>query len=227
MLNNDHMDGIFVMSLDLSNCYILNKSNTVAKKSNSILFIYALLLSLLICFVSTTLFAESAHFQDNAKVVSADMAAKLESELREIESKDGYHLEVVIIPNYNQRQPDAVITALTAQLAKNAPSADKRALLLIVLENNLAIIRPTPNIAAAYNTENSKDIIDNIKIQMNKKNYDEMARIGLAGMYHYYQTKFAIETKPASNTKTLLNVGLFIIALIGVVFMIRGMQKKQ
>ncbi len=221
------MEGIFVMSLDLSNCYILNKSYPMAKKSNSILFIYALLLSLLICFVSTTLFAESVYFQDNAKVVSADMAAKLESELREIESKDGYHLEVVIIPNFYQRQPDAVITAFTAQLAKNAPSVDKRALLLIVLENNLAIIRPTPNIAAAYTADHSKDIIDNIKIQLSKKNYDEMARIGVAGMYHYYQTKFAIENKPASPTKTLLNIGLFIIVLIGVVFMIRNMQKKQ
>ncbi len=215
------------MSLDLSNCYLLNKSCPTARKSHSILFIYALLLSLLICFVSTTLFAESAHFQDNAKVVSADMASKLEIELGEIESKDGYHLEVVIIPNFYQRQPDAVITAFTQQLAKNAPSANKRALLLIVLENNLALIRPTTNIAAAYNTENSKDIIDNIKLQINQKNYDEMARIGVAGMFHYYQTKFGTETKSASSTKTLINVALFIIILIGVVFMITRMQKKS
>jgi uncharacterized membrane protein YgcG len=184
-------------------------------------------LSIILYLFASITYAATLHLQDNAKVVSADMAGKLEKELGIIESTDGLHLEVVILPNFYDRQPEAVVNAFTQQLAKNAPDVPKRALLLIVTSNGVVELRTTDNINSAFDAKNVKDISDNIKIKLNEKNYDEMARIGIAGVYHYYEKQFPNKQKAAkSNSKQIFNIALFIIILVGVVFMVRSMPKK-
>ncbi|MBI2791843.1 MAG: TPM domain-containing protein [Gammaproteobacteria bacterium] len=186
-----------------------------------------LLLSIILFLFSSSSYGAS-FLQDNAKVVSPEMAEKLEKELGAIESRDGFHLEVVILPNFYGRQPEAVVNAFNEQLAKNAPNVDKRALLLIVTENGVVELRTTNNINSAFDAKSFKDISDNIKIKLHEKNYDEMARIGIAGVYYYYQKVFPNKpTKAAgSNNKQLFNIALFVILLIVVVFLVRAIPKK-
>lgn len=187
-----------------------------------------LLLSIILFLLSSSSYGASLHLQDNAKVVSPEMTDKLEKELSAMEARDGFHLEVVILPNFYGRQPEAVINAFNEQLAKNAPDVAKRALLLIVTENGVVELRTTSNIQAAFNAKSFKDISDNVKIKLNEKNYDEMARVGMAGVYYYYQKAFP--NKPAkgadSNNKQLFNIALFVILLIVVVFLVRAIPKK-
>jgi uncharacterized membrane protein YgcG len=193
------------------------------------LLIHSLLLVAALCFASQTICAAPAYIQDNAKVVSEDMASKLEKELASIEEKDRFHLEVVVIPNFYGRQPAAVVDAFNQQLAKNAPDISKRALLLIEIENGIVVIRPSPDIESAYDANSVKDITANVKLKLNDKNYDEAVRIGVAGMYHFYQKKFpsTAQVAPVNTTKVLFNIILFVIVLIGVVFLIQKMVKKQ
>ncbi|MBS0286807.1 MAG: TPM domain-containing protein [Proteobacteria bacterium] len=211
----------------IRSCVLMNKAYPTLKSNVGLPFIYLLLIGLLFCFISTTLFADGMHLQDNAHVVSKDMADKLENELGAIESRDGLHIEVVVLPNFYERQPDAVLNAYIQQLAKNAPNVDKRVLMLIVLSSKVAVIRPTSNIAQAYNEANAKEIIDNVTKNLNEQKYDEMARIGVAGLYHYYQKEFPPQKAQVSEWKKYGNLGIIIIALVFVIFLITSRQKKK
>lgn len=182
----------------------------------------------LFCFYSMPAFAEGPYLQDNAKVVSQEMTGKLEKVMGEIEAKNGLHLEMVILPNFYNREPNAVINAFAQQLNKNATESSKKALILIVINPTEVAIKSTANIAEAFEGNASKDIIENVKTQINAKNYDEMARVGIAGMFHYYQKKFpTIQEKPKSLLKNYFNAGLMIILAIVIVFVFRMMQKKK
>ncbi len=212
----------------IRSCFLINKTYPALKSANPLPLIYLLLIGLLFCFISTTLFAATTFLQDNAHVVSAEMASKLEKELEAIESRDGLHFEVVILPNFYNRDPQAVVDAYTQELAKNSANIDKRVLLLMVLDNKLAIIRPSSNIAAAYNEATVKEIIDNIKKNMDEKKYDEMTRIGIAGIYHYYEKQFPSAKQETSNKwKKYSNLGVILATLVLVIILITSLQKKK
>ena len=212
----------------IRSCFLIHKTYPTLKSTDPLPFIYLLLIALLYCFISTTLFAQEVYLQDNAHVVSSDMASKLETELGAMESRDGLHFEVVILPNFYNRDPQAVVDVYTQQLAKNSPSTDKRILLLIALDNKLAIIRPSSRVALAFDEAIAKEIADNVKKNIDAKNYDEMARIGIAGVYHYYEKQFPSPKKEATNPlKKFLNFGIIIAVLIAVIFLITSMQKKK
>ncbi len=210
----------------IRSCMLINRTYPVLKSAVPIPVIYAMLIGLLCWFVSDTLFA-APLLQDHANVVSKDMAEKLEKELANIEAKDGLHFEVVILPNFYQRQPEAVLNAYIEQLAKNAPSTDKSVLLFIVLDNKIAVIRPSASIAAAYDAQVATEVTDNVKKNIDEKNYDEMARIGIAGIYHYFQKQFPSAQEPSSAWKRFMNLGIILVVLVMVIFLITAMQKKK
>ncbi len=214
------------MTSPIRSCILINRTYPALKNAIPLPIIFLVLIGLLCCFVSATVYA-APLLQDNAQVVSETMAKNLEKELVDIEARDGLHFEVVILPNFYQRQPEAVLNTYIDQLAKNAPSIDKRVLLFIVLENNLAVIRPSSNIVEAFNTQSANEIIENVKKNMAEKNYDEMARVGVAGVYHYYQAKFPSQ-KPAMDTwKKYTNIAIILVTLIAVIFIISAQRKKK
>lgn len=225
---NEILLGFSTMTSLIRSCVLINRSHGAMKSAVPLPIVFLVLIGLLCCFVSATVYAGD-YLQDNAKVVSEEMATNLDKELVNIESRDGLHFEVVILPNFYDRQPEAVLNAYIEQLAKNSPNTDKKVLLLIVLENQIAVIRPSSAIASAYNEQVANEIIDNVKKSMKEKNYDEMARVGIAGVYHYYQKQFpsASAQKPATDSwKKMANIGIILAVLVGVILLINSQRKK-
>lgn len=222
---NEILLGFSPMTSHIRSCILINRSHSALQNAVPLPIVFLVLIGLLCCFVSATVYA-GTYLQDNAHVVSEDMAGKLENILTDIQTKDGLHFEVVILPNFYDRQPEAVLNAYIEQLAKNAPNVDKRALLFIVLDNNIAVIRPTSNIASAFDEKSTNEILDNVKKSMSEKNYDEMARIGIAGVYHYYQKQFPTQKPQETSFKKLTNLGIIVAVLILVIFLVSSRKKK-
>lgn len=173
------------------------------------------LYALTVCFFISPLNAFGAHFQDYAQAVSPEVSDRLEKLLIDIESKKKLYIEEVILPDTGGKSIESIENTFTQRLQQNTTSVEKRVLLLIILKDRFAKLYTTANLAKIYNDKVVADILANVNERMKERRYDEMARIGVAGIYHYYQ-----EASPSQSKKKMLTnlifFGVAIVAALGV-----------
>ncbi len=176
---------------------------------------YLLLSAFLILtfFSSFTLQALTLYIDDNANVISKDTDMKLSQLLADTEKEENFHVQAIVLPTFYGKAQDKVISAYYQNMIVNS-KVDRAALLIIVLDKEFVQIVTTPNIVRVFNVTVVKDIVANVKKQMLEKNYDEMLRVGVAGILHYYKEKAAKSTHN-SSLNILRNMGgLLVIAVL-------------
>ncbi len=172
--------------------------------------------------------AQTNYVYDNANVLSASMKDKLEKLLVELDEKKNLRIEEVILPSFEDKDPDTVVSELVQNFDSHTSNAEYRALILFVIDNATVQIYPNDKLAALINDKAKENIIQNAKLKLTAKNYDEMARIGIAGIFHYYQ-KGATQTGNNSSegsTKKYVNLLIMLIGLGAVVGLIMFSRKK-
>lgn len=152
--------------------------------------------------------ALASHLQDYAKVISPEVASRLEKLLGEIESKKGLYIEEVILPNRDGQSLESIESTYIKRLEQTNSTVDKRVLLLIVLDENFAKLYTSENLSKTFNAKSSNDIIANVTMRLSEKHYDEMARVGIAGIYHYFEA-----SQPKQKSNTILNIIFFLLAI--------------
>lgn len=190
------------------------------------------LLSFLLMAVSLSIasvaLADEQYIFDQPNVVSAPMKDKLEKLLTELDTKKNLLIEEHIIKTIDKNDPHKIIGELAHKLDARGSKAENRALVLYVLDDNFVEIYPNEKLAAIIKTENIASITQNAKNKLQEKNYDEMTRIAIAGIYHYYQknpTEQSIK-KDDSGKSTLFNMLIAVILLVVVVGIIK-MKNRQ
>ncbi|MFI4938256.1 MAG: TPM domain-containing protein [Candidatus Berkiellales bacterium] len=156
----------------------------------------------------TALFAANTHLQDIAGVISSDMSMKLETLAAGIEKKNKLYIEEVILADFAGKSPDLVINSYIDKLKLTSPTIPNKALLIIVVGEDYAHLFVSPSLNSIYTDKVKQDIVENVKLQIRQNNYDEMARVGIAGVYHFY------ETKPKGAKHPIMNIILIVVALI-------------
>ena len=146
---------------------------------------------LLTCFIVTLVMLPSlglcAHLHDPANVLSPQISNRLEKLLTDIESHKGLSINEVILPNAEGKSLDELSRTYIQHFEQSTPAVKNYVLLLIILEGSSAKLYPSKNVAHAFNEKVTNDILENVIINLNEKRYDEMARVGVAGIYHYYE----------------------------------------
>lgn len=172
--------------------------------------------------------AQTNYVYDNANVLSASMKDKLEKLLTELDEKKNLRIEEVILPSFENKDPDTVIRELAQSLDSHGSKAEYRALVLFVLDNGTVAIYPNDKLATIINDKAKENIIKNAKLKLAAKNYDEMARIGVAGIFHYYQKGGAQtgDNTAEGSTKKYVNLLIMLIGLGAVVGLIMFSRKK-
>lgn len=193
---------------------------------NAKILLFFLLSILINGWFTASLFAATPHIQDYAKVLTPEMTQKLEALLVEMESKKGVHVEQIIMADFANRPPAAVANALFKQLAVNAPTVDKRVLLLIVLSNNSISILTTNSLKDVLDINAIGDIQKNTMSKLSLKQYDEAARTSIAGVYYFYDKKYPASTGDKKSKNPMLNIFLFAIAIIVVIGIAKLSPKK-
>lgn len=172
-------------------------------------------------FFATTGICQTAHIEDYAQVLSPEITTRLEKLLDEIEAKKGLYIEEIILFEKGGKSLESIEKTFVERLEQNPTQTDKRVLLLIVMEDKFVKLYASGNLQNIYNQKNSNDIIANVKLRMAERRYDEMARIGVAGIYHYYQ-----ESLPKEKKNYLYNILFFTIAIIAVLVIGKFLPKK-
>jgi|GEM_PF-5023948 len=174
-------------------------------------------------------FAEDNYINDQANVVSPAMKGKLDKLLSELETKKNLLIEEHIVPTLGNDDPLKIINELSDKLDARNSKAENRALILYVLDNGFVHIYPNKPLATIISKENIASIVQNATKKLQDKNYDEMARIGIAGIYHYYQNSATDKTSDKSSTgkKTLLNMLLVLVLLVVVIGIVKMSNKKS
>lgn len=172
---------------------------------------------------------QTNYIHDNANVLSSAMKDKLEKLLTELDEKKNLRIEEVILPSFENKDPEAVVRELAQNLDSHTSNAEYRALILFVLDNGTVQIYPNEKLATLINDKAKTNIIQNAKLKLSAKNYDEMARIGIAGIFHYYQKGAAQAGDKSTNdqTKKYVNILIMIIGLVAVVGLILFSRKKS
>ena len=173
---------------------------------------------LLYCFIVTFTLLPSlgfcAHLQDPANVVSPQIANRLEKLLTDIDTHKGLSINEVILPTTEGKSLDELSQTYIQHIEQSTPSVNNYVLLLIILEDRSAKLYPSKNIEHAFNDKVSNDILENVIINLNEKRYDEMARIGVAGIYHYYE-----KSQPRLQSHFSKNAIFYLITIIALIGM--------
>lgn len=182
-------------------------------------------------FYSNVVFAEYSYIKDEAGVLGDTIKQRLNKLLSSLEEQKNIRIEEVILPTMGTKDPLQVVGDLARQLDANPTNAENRVLIIYVLDNGFIQIYPNTKLSAILTKENIDGIIKNASKPMQDKNYDEMARMGVAGVYHYYQKQqpqgSADKTATAQKSKQpLLNI-LFVLVLLGVVVAIIKFSNKK
>ena len=172
-------------------------------------------------------FADEQYIFDQGNVVTAPMKSKLEKLLTELDIKKNLLIEEHIIKTIDKNDPHKIIGELAHKLDARGSKAENRALVLYVLEDNFVEIYPNEKLAAIIKKENFASITQNAKNELQQKNYDEMTRIAIAGIYHYYQSPTEQTVEKNEGKKTLYNMLFAIILLVVVVGLIKMSNKKS
>lgn len=168
-------------------------------------------------FFNIVAYAQTPHIQDYANILSPKIKKELDVFLNEVESKKKLLIEEIILP-LDQVQPSQ--QELLRLLDKTSSEANQKVLLVINSETSTVHIITTPNLNSIYNDAVKKDITENVLFNLKAKKYDEMARVGVAGIYHYY------EKPSASSKKTIMNVIFLLLGLVAVVILLRLRPSK-
>lgn len=176
--------------------------------------------------ISSALFANVPHIQDDPKILSSEMTTKLEDLLTDIETKKQLRIEVVILNSFNDLSEEAVANAFYEQMDKNSPDINQKVLLLLATDRNYANIFPSVNLSSIYTPEITKDIVANVSKKLTEKNYDDAARVGIAGIYHYFDKN---TEKPSAlrNFGTILFNLIFVGVVIYILFLVIRKRKTS
>ncbi|MGE3319793.1 MAG: YgcG family protein [Candidatus Berkiella sp.] len=177
---------------------------------------------------STAALAEYSYIKDEANVLSDTIKQRLNKLLSSLEEQKNIRIEEVILPTIGSKDPLQVVGDLARQLDANPTNAENRVLIVYVLDSGFIQIYPNAKLATILNQENIDNVIKNASTPMKEKNYDEMARIGVAGVYHHYQKHQPVD-KAASEKKTkktMFNI-LIALGLLGVVVALIKLTSKK
>lgn len=163
-------------------------------------------------FFNSQVWATSEHLQDEAKVVNTVLKEKLEQLAHQLETKNGLYLKQIILSRF-RGDPTAHINSLIVHLNQETTHASQ-ILIVIELESHFSQIYVSENLRAIFTPQVLKDINANIIKQMNEKDYDQMARIAFAGIYHYYNHT------PAKSF-SLFNLSLFALGLLLIFLLVK------
>lgn len=180
------------------------------------------LLTVWLVIAPTFAMAMATHLQDYAQVVSPEIAGRIEKLLAEIAEKKGLYIEEVILSSREGKSLNSVEKMYTQRLEQDETAIKKRVLLLIILDDHFAKLYATENLASVFTERISNDVVENVKQQMSEKRFDEMARIGVAGIYHYFE---ASQPKEKSNIKK--NLIFFLVAIAAAIGLAYFIPKKN
>jgi len=179
---------------------------------------------------SSTALAEYNYIKDEANVLSDTIKQRLNKLLISLEEQKNIRIEEVILPTIGSKDPLQVVGELARELDANPTKAENRVLIVYVLDSGFIQIYPNAKLSTILTKENIDNVIQNASTKLQDKNYDEMARIGVAGVYHHYQRKQAASSDGAQNNKqskkTLFNI-FIALALLGVVVVLIKMSSKK
>lgn len=181
-----------------------------------------------LCLSPSIVWAQQANYvHDEANVVSAAMKDKLEKLLAELDEKKNLRIEEVILPSLNNQDPSKVVGELAQKLDAHETKAEYRALILYVTDSGYIQIYPNQKLSAILGEQSIANIVQTATKQLQEKNYDEMARVGIAGIFHYFQKNPQTQDKNAAQgrSKTMINLLLVIVALVVVVGLIKFGRK--
>ncbi|MCS5712350.1 TPM domain-containing protein [Candidatus Berkiella aquae] len=181
-------------------------------------------------FISPSIiWAQQANYvHDEANVVSAPMKEKLEKLLTELDEKRNLRIEEVILPSLNNQDPSKVVGELAQKIDAHETKAEYRALILYVTDSGYIQIYPNQKLSAILDEKSLANIVQTATKQLQEKNYDEMARVGVAGVFHYFQKNPETQVKndAEGRSKTMINLLLIIVALVVVVGLIKFGRKQ-
>lgn len=173
-------------------------------------------------------YAEDQFIYDPNSVVSASMKGKLDKLLAELDSKKNLLIEEHILPTLGKDDPLKVVGELAHKLDARGSKAEYRALIVYILDSNFVQIYPNKKLGAIIDTNTLAGVADNAKKQLQEKNYDEMARISIAGIYHFYQQSGVTqEAKENTSNKSLYNMLIALVVLAVVVGIVKLSSKKS
>lgn len=193
------------------------------------------ILSLIVMFIGLSIayapfaFAESNYVHDEANVLSASMKEKLNQLLSDLEKGKNIRIEEVILPTVGTQDPSTVAGEIVQKLDSKASPAENQAVIIFIIDNGFIQIYPNQKLAAALDEKTIASIIKNASKSMQDKKYDEMARVGVAGVYHYFQKSNAGNGagKESSSKKPLLNIAFALLVLVVIVGLIKFSNKKS
>jgi hypothetical protein len=174
-------------------------------------------------------YADSEYIFDPNKVVSSSMKGKLDKLLSELDAKKSLLIEEHILPTLGKEDPLKVVGEFAQKLDSRGSKAEYRALVLYVLDNNFVQIYPNKKLASIIEQTAFVSVADNAKKELQQKKYDEMARISVAGIYHFFQKSGVQQATDSgeSNKKAIYNMLFALIVLAVVVGLIKMSTKKS
>jgi uncharacterized membrane protein YgcG len=180
------------------------------------------LLTVWLVIAPTFAMAMATHLQDYAQVVSPEIAGRIEKLLAEIAEKKGLYIEEIILPSREGKSLNSVETMYTQRLEQDDTAIKKRVLLLIILDDHFAKLYSTENLSSVFSERISNDIVENVKHRLSEKRFDEMARIGVAGIYHYFEA-----SQPKEKTNIKKNLIFFLVAIAAAIGLAYFIPKKN
>lgn len=174
-------------------------------------------------------YAESVYVHDEANVLSASMKEKLNQLLGDLEKSKNIRIEEVILPTVGTQDPTTVAGEIVQKLDSKASPAENQAVIVFIVDNGFIQIYPNQKLAPALDEKNIAGITKNAAKSMQDKKYDEMARVSVAGVYHYFQKHNAANgaVKDSSSKKPLLNIAFALLVLVVIVGLIKFSNKKS
>lgn len=202
---------------------------------NKLISEWTKVLSLMVIFIGLSVaytplaFAESNYIHDEANVISASMKEKLNQLLGDLEKGKNIRIEEVILPTVGTQDPSTVASEIVQKFDSKASPAENQAVIIFIIDNGFIQIYPNQKLAAALDEKTIASIIKNASKSMQDKKYDEMARVGVAGVYHYFQKSNAGNgaSKESSSKKPLLNIAFALLVLVVIVGLIKFSNKKS
>jgi len=193
------------------------------------------ILSLMVMFIGLSVayapfaFAESNYVHDEANVLSASMKEKLNQLLGDLEKGKNIRIEEVILPTVGTQDPSTVAGEIVQKLDSKASPAENQAVIIFIIDNGFIQIYPNQKLATALDEKTIASITKNASKSMQDKKYDEMARVGVAGVYHYFQKSNGNNGagKETSSKKPLLNIAFALLVLVVIVGLIKFSNKKS
>ncbi|HRE33005.1 MAG TPA: TPM domain-containing protein, partial [Candidatus Berkiella sp.] len=161
----------------------------LTKQQSILTKVLACLVVIMGLFISPlVVWAQQANYvHDEANVVSTAMKEKLEKLLAELDEKRNLRIEEVILPSLNNQDPSKIVGELAQKLDAHETKAEYRALILYVTDSGYIQIYPNQKLATILEEKSLANIVQTATKQLQEKNYDEMARVGVAGIFHYFQ----------------------------------------